>query len=153
MITSKKICNEIDKLLCGQMSWDNLKKLDILLDVHHRLKKYAAYGEEEMGMEDEHAEKKVAIERVNHMVNVDGSHGAHWPMEQTSAILEQRGYSCDPAEFYVVMNMMYSDYHNVFKRYGVESPDFYAEMSKAWIDDPDAKKDKTAEYFCHVVKH
>lgn len=55
-------------------------------------------------------------------------------------------------EFYVVMNMMYSDYHNVFQRHGVESPDFYAEMSKAWLDDPDAKKAKTAEYFCHVVK-
>lgn len=50
------------------------------------------------------------------------------------------------------MNMMYSDYHNVFQRHGVESPDFYAEMSKAWLDDPDAKKAKTAEYFCHVVK-
>lgn len=48
--------------------------------------------------------------------------------------------------------MLYSDYNNVFNKYGVDSPEFYAELAKAWIDDPDAKKNKTVECFCHVVK-
>lgn len=111
--------------------------------------------EKGLGQSEEAPEltKEVAEKWVKSMQNSDGSHGAHWPMEQTTAILEQRGYAFDPAEFYVVMNMMYSDYHNVFQRYGVETPEFYADMARAWLDDPDAKKDKTAEYFCHVVKH
>lgn len=97
--------------------------------------------------------KEIAEKWVKSMQNSDGSTGEHWTLEQTDQLMKSRGYKCNPAEFFLVLNMLYSDYYEVFHKYGVETPDFYAEMAKAWIDDPDAKENKTAEYFCHVVEH
>lgn len=55
------------------------------------------------------------------------------------------------AEFYAMMNAMYSDYCEVAKKYGVDQTDFYADMAKAWMQDKDAEKDKTALYYQYCV--
>lgn len=93
-----------------------------------------------------------AEEITRKMVNEDGSKGAHWNMEQTKQVMEQRGIQCDPVEFYVTMNMMYSDYYPVAKKLNVNSVEFYADMAKAFLDDKDAGKDKLEKYFAYVVK-
>ena len=93
-----------------------------------------------------------AEEITRKMVNEDGSKGAHWNMDQTKQVMEQRGIQCDPVEFYIAMNMMYSDYYPVAKKLNVNSVDFYADMAKAFLDDKDAGKDKLAKYFAYVVK-
>lgn len=56
------------------------------------------------------------------------------------------------AEFYAMMNAMYSDYCEVAKKYGVDQTDFYADMAKAWMNDKDAKKNKTALYYECIVQ-
>lgn len=56
------------------------------------------------------------------------------------------------AEFYAMMNAMYSDYCEVAKKYGVDQTDFYADMAKAWMNDKDAKKNKTALYYECIVE-
>ena len=86
------------------------------------------------------------------MVNEDGSKGAHWNMDQTKQVMEQRGIQCDPVEFYIAINMMYSDYYPVAKKLNVNSVDFYADMARAFLEDKDAGKDKLAKYFAYVVK-
>lgn len=53
------------------------------------------------------------------MVNVDGTTGPHWTQEQTEAVKNQRGIQWDPVEFWAAMNMIYSDYSEVFREYGV----------------------------------
>jgi len=93
-----------------------------------------------------------AEEITRKMVNEDGSKGAHWNMDQTKQVMEQRGIQCDPVEFYIAMNMMYSDYYPVAKKLNVNSVEFYADMAKAFLDDKDAGKDKLAKYFAYVVK-
>lgn len=98
-------------------------------------------------------DKHTAKEWVEHMKNADGTTGAHWTMEQTEQVMRQYGIQCDPAEFFAVMNMMYSDYCEVFKKFGVNKMDFYAEMSKAFICDEDAQPDKTARYYDYIAKH
>ena len=35
------------------------------------------------------------------------------------------------------MNMMYSDYCAVAKKFGLDRPDFYAELAKAFLNDKD----------------
>ncbi len=56
-------------------------------------------------------------------------------------------------EFFVAMNMMYSDYCKVFRKFGVgDKVDFYACMAKAFLDDKDAHTDKLARYYEYVVK-
>lgn len=85
--------------------------------------------------------------------NEDGSKGPHWSKEQTKLFMTQAGAQAEPVEFFAVMNAMYSDYCKVAKKYGVDKPDFYAELAKAWLDDKDAVDDKAAAYYRYVVKH
>ena len=94
-----------------------------------------------------------AKEWVASMQNEDGSNGAHWTMEQTRQIQNQKGLaSIDPMRFWVTMNMMYSDYCSVFEKAGISKPDLYADLAKAFLMDKDAHKDKLDRYWCYVVK-
>lgn len=105
-----------------------------------------------MGADGEKMDKNTAVEWCRAMENEDGTRGAHWNMEQTKQIMEQHKIKCDPVEFYVAMNMMYSDYCGVAKKHGVSTADFYADMAKAFLDDKDAHKDKLSRYYDSVVK-
>lgn len=85
------------------------------------------------------------------MENEDGTQGPHWTMEQTKQVQAQQGIECDPVEFFLAINMMYSDYVKVAKKLGVNKVDFYACMAKAFLDDKDAGPDKIGRYFEYVV--
>jgi len=97
---------------------------------------------------DEHTAKTWTAE----MENEDGTTGPHWTMEQTKQIATQKGVTCDPVEFWVAMNMVFSDYYSVAKKLNVNNTDFYVEMAKAFLDDKDAQPDKLARYYEYVVK-
>lgn len=87
------------------------------------------------------------------MKNNDGSTGPHWNMEQTRQLAQQRGVNAEPAEFYAIVNAMYSDYCDVAKKHNVHNADFYVDMAKAWLRDKDAVPNKAAVYYECVVKH
>lgn len=105
-----------------------------------------AEREEPKKIDRERAEKIAAK-----MKNEDGTHGAHWDFAQTKQVMESNGYQCDPAEFYLAMNMMYSDFYSVANRFGVNTVDFYAAMAKAFLDDKDAGEMKIERYFEYIV--
>lgn len=94
-----------------------------------------------------------AEEWVGHMKNADGSTGAYWPMDQTEQIRAQFEITRDPAEFWVTVNMMYSDYCEVAKKNNTNTVIFYAQMAEAFLSDPDAKPDKLARYYRCIVEH
>ena len=52
------------------------------------------------------------------------------------------------------MNMMYSDYCAVARKYGVDNADFYADMAKAFLFDPDggAPAKKVEAYYRYIVE-
>lgn len=54
---------------------------------------------------------------------------------------------------YAVMNAMYSDYYEVAKKYNVATPEFFADMARAFIDDKDAAPGKAERYYEYIVKH
>lgn len=95
----------------------------------------------------------VAKEWTAHMKNGDGTTGAHWPMEQVKQLMQQRNINADPAEFFAILNSVYSDYYTVAKKHNVHNIDFYIDMAKAWLEDKDAVPDKAAAYYECVVKH
>ncbi len=98
--------------------------------------------------------KETAEEWTRSMKNEDGTKGAHWTMEQVKQVMAQRGIGMEPWAFFAILNAIYSDYSTVFKKYGVgDKLDFYVDMTKAWLDDKDAVKDKAAAYYRYVVKH
>ena len=52
-----------------------------------------------------------------------------------------------------VLNMIYSDYVKVAKKFNVGSNiDFYVDMAKAFLDDKDAGPDKLTKYYQYVVR-
>lgn len=88
-----------------------------------------------------------AEEWCDSMVNADGTKGCHWTLEQTQDVAKQRNINCDPNDFWAVMNMMYSDYCQVAKRQSVDTPGFYADMAKAFLEDADAADGKAYLYW------
>ena len=94
------------------------------------------YGKSEYGkMSHEDIEKW-----KKHMKNQDGTMGEHFKKEQVHQAARQIGVN--PEEygehiFPLVMNMMYSDYCAVAKKFGLDRPDFYAELAKAFLNDKD----------------
>ena len=89
---------------------------------------------------------------TDHMENEDGTKGAHWTMEQTTQLLKQKGLSVDPVEFFAVMNMLYSDFCAVMKKYNANNADIYTDLALAWINDKDAEEHKTSRYFHYIVE-
>lgn len=94
-----------------------------------------------------------ADEWMRDLENEDGSRGAHWTFDQVRQVMGQKNVSADPVTFYAVLNMIYSDYGKVFRKYGMaDKLDFYVDMAKAFIEDKDAVPDKAAAYYEHIVK-
>ena len=98
------------------------------------------------GKVDEHK----AQEWTRRMKNADGSSGPHYKAEQAEQIRAAQCPHCDRWEFFVALNMMYSDYCEVAKKLGMDKPDFYAHMAKAFIDDDDAGEHKLAKYMVTI---
>ena len=94
-----------------------------------------------------------AKEWTARMENTDDTTGQHWSMEQTTAVMRSRGLHYDPAVWYAAMNMIYSDYFKTAKKHGVNTVEFFADMTDAFIDDKDAgaPEEKISAYYHCVV--
>ena len=79
---------------------------------------------------------------VKKMKNKDGTEGEHWTYEQTTDVLEKKGYDRSPAEWYVALNMVYSDYYTQSF-----STDIYVQMACDFLDDLDGAKNKMKKYW------
>lgn len=79
---------------------------------------------------------------VRKMKNKDGTEGEHWTYEQTTDVLEKKGYDHSPAEWYVALNMVYSDYYS--QNF---STDIYVQMACDFLDDLDGAKNKMKKYW------
>jgi hypothetical protein len=76
-----------------------------------------------------------------------------WTMDQTTQVMNQQGYYHKPWEFWIVMNMLFSDYGRTAAKYGMDKPEVWAAMAHDFIDDGDAVKDKVGRYWRDIVKH
>lgn len=81
--------------------------------------------------------------------------GAKWTMDQVKPIAQKYGVPTEGerfAEFWAVMNAMYSDYYPVAKKYNALTPDFFADMAMAFINDKDAVRNKAMMYYECIVE-
>lgn len=106
-----------------------------------------------MGEEVMPLTKETAMEWMQSLENADNTHGPHWNMNQTNTVMAQYKLQGDPLEWYVVLNMMYSDYCAVAKKLNVNNLDFYVCMAKAFLNDQDSIGDKLSAYYTYVVRH
>lgn len=98
-----------------------------------------------------------AKEWTANMQNADGTTGPHWTMDQTSAVADASGIPHDIPRWAwgVAMNMMYSDYYDVARKFGVNVPEFYAELARAFLMDKDGPEPtkKLMEYYEHIARN
>ena len=87
------------------------------------------------------------------MKNEDGTQGPHWTLEQAKQIMAQRKIGLDPVQFWVTLNMIYSDFSPVAKKHGLGgSLELNTAMAKALLPDKDAKPDKLSRYYEYIVQ-
>lgn len=97
---------------------------------------------------------QTAEEWMRNLKNADGTSGAHWTIEQTTQEMKRRNHNCDPVEFWVAMNTLYSDFCAVNAKHGVNTMDYYVDAALAfWCNDSDAVQNKESAYYKYVVKH
>lgn len=96
--------------------------------------------------------EETAKEWVNDMKNSDGTHGAHWSIQDISSIKAKHKTDLETWKLWTVMNMLYSDYCAVAAKYGVNTPEFFTDLAAAFLADPDAKPDKLARYHAAIPK-
>lgn len=128
---------------------NGLAAMSAVPETHHTVTitaHHAEHAEHPMHLSIEDAKKW-----TSKMQNADGTTGPHWTLDQTSSVMAQRGITCDKADFYAAINMMYSDYCMVAKAYSADNPNFYADMAAAFLRDKDAVPGKIVEYLDVIV--
>ena len=123
----------MDDVIC------ELKVLDHTAYLHYeyKLHKLAHHG---------HVGEALARKWTGKMKNKDGTHGAHWTVEQTEQVKKDKGLHYDMWDFYTALNMMYSDYFS--SRFDVNT---YIELAKDWLDDVDVGENKLLKYYYFVA--
>lgn len=146
MLTCEYFEQEIDNILSHKsLSCNELEVLKNLLVTKHFLGK-------EMS-ETSKMSEETAREWVSKMENTDGTTGAHWTIDATTAIRDKLGlkHICK-YEFWAVMNSLYSDYGKTLAKTNA-TPEIYGELARDWIEDDDAVKAKASAYYRYVVAH
>ena len=101
--------------------------------------------------------REMAEEWVNSLENDDEDRpkGGVFTMEKAKELAKKVGFKTEGQrfiDFYAIINALYSDYSKVAEKFGVETPEFFAHMAKAWLDDEDAVKNKAAMYYRYIVE-
>lgn len=86
-------------------------------------------------------------EMAEEIVSKMRPYGMKWSIEETQQIQSQYGINnISPADFFIVLNMAYNDYNDIFN----ENIEMYVRFVDDFINDEDAKEDKTFIYFTTI---
>ena len=154
MIDLQGVRNTIQDLKRYGESMEDLHDLDML----YRL---AAHLEREGNGDAEHVGRELTRDEAERwMASLQGEDaaklsGGKWTVDQVKPYAQKHGLGTSGArlyEFWAVMNALYADYCEVAKRYNVATPDFFADLAKAFLMDKDAVDGKAAAYYEHIVR-
>lgn len=108
---------------------------------------------------DEDGDETITMEQaqtwVDHMDNADTSrpHGGRWTYADAVELGRKIGVPDNQMiAFFVALNMIWSDYGPTISAAGINTPEFYGKMARAFIDDKDAKAHKVARYMHAIAK-
>lgn len=125
---------------------DNREKMESLRELYKETLDYIKatdlqkYREIECSLYEIIEGKKLNEEKAKRWVS-EMKPSAKWSMEDV------KGLKTDIPliDFYVLMNMMYTDYHEVLG----DEVDKYVKMSEAWYYDPDTSKKGSEKLYCY----
>lgn len=149
-ITGEALEREIEWIKTCPATRENMRCYAALLTIRHRI------GEDRENVEHEniHMTMDDARRWAEKMKNADGSSGPHWTIAQTEQVKRENGMRCNAAEFFAVMNAIYSDFCVALEECGIQRTDTacYAKLARAWLMDEDAEEGKAKRYFEFIVK-
>lgn len=141
---------EIIKTIVDNGRVEDMHELsDILEDTLEDLKKYDknCYKEYEMKLYEMAYGNNLNREMAEEIVSKMRPYQKKWDIEQTRHIQEQMNLdNINPIDFFVVINMAYNDYENIFR----DDIEMYAKFAEDFINDEDAKEGKVFLYFTTI---
>lgn len=143
-----KLCGALEACMAEPVSSRSVSSCTMLMDALCKADKIKMESEASTFTEDD------ARRWTEHMENDDGSMGAHWTLEQTTAVANSIGVHVDPWIWFAALNMEYSDNFEVAQKYGLDRPEYYADLAKAFLFDEDGggPETKIAGYYHGVVE-
>lgn len=143
-----KLCEALEACMAEPVSSRSVGSCTMLMDALCKADKITMESEASTFTEDD------ARRWTEHMENDDGSMGAHWTLEQTTAVANSIGVHVDPWVWFAALNMEYSDGWEVAGKYGLDRPEYYADLAKAFLFDKDGGGPvaKIAGYYHGIVE-
>ena len=124
---------------------------DMLVEVIRIIKEYDedCYNEYKLKLYKMAYGDELTEEMAEDIVRKMRPEGMRWSLNETIQI--QRDYGLDNikyADFFIVMNQGFNDFHNVFG----DNLDMYIRYTEAFINDEDARPGKVLNYFMTIPK-
>lgn len=143
-----KLCEALEACMAEPVCSRSVGSCTMLMDALCKADKITMEPEASTFTEDD------ARRWTEHMENDDGSMGAHWTLEQTTAVANSIGVHVDPWIWFAALNMEYSDNFEVAQKYGLDRPEYYADLAKAFLFDKDGggPETKIAGYYHGIVE-
>ena len=143
-----KLCEALEACMAEPVCSRSVGSCTMLMDALCKADKITMEPEASTFTEDD------ARRWTEHMENDDGSMGAHWTLEQTTAVANSIGVHVDPWIWVAALNMEYSDNFEVAQKYGLDRPEYYADLAKAFLFDKDGggPETKIAGYYHGIVE-
>ena len=144
----QRLHDEIDVLMEQKVTLGRAEEITIYADAICALDKTQAgeHHSESAGMTG--FTEREAKRWAKHMENDDGTTGPHWTLEQATAVANSIGVHMDPWVWFAALNMEYSDNFEVAAKYGLDRPEYYADLAKAFLFD----EAKIAGYYHGIVE-
>lgn len=96
----------------------------------------------------EHLAYAIEKDEAEEIVRSMRPNGQVWSYDQIKDFIASKGIHEDCVDWYLVMNMCYNDYYSTAKMFGLQNDtEFYFNLAKDFIEDPDAEPHKVARYF------
>lgn len=143
-----KLCEALEACMAEPVSSRSVSSCTMLMDALCKADKIT------MEVEVSTFTEADAKRWTEHMKNDDGSMGAHWTLEQATAVANSIGVHVDPWIWFAALNMEYSDNFDVAQKYGLDRPEYYADLAKAFLFDKDGggPEAKIARYYHGIVE-
>ena len=140
----------IDKIVLNNKKEDMEYLSELLEEIIYKMKEshYEMYEHYKMCLYEKAYGKKLSEEMAHEWVESMANTGEHWTIEETTNAMRKLNYNLDIIDFYVVANMMYSDYFEL-----VQEDELLAlKLAKKWLEDKDAVDDKLYNYWKYISK-
>lgn len=143
-----KLCGALEACMAEPVCSRSVGSCTMLMDALCKADKITMESEASTFTEDD------ARHWTEHMENDDGSKGSHWTLEQATAVANSIGVHVDPWIWFAALNMEYSDNFDVAQKYGLDRPEYYADLAKAFLFDEDGggPEAKIAGYYHGIVE-